>query len=223
MGGRGGAFCSRLRFDTLLAAELVIALLWVVCRCSNLGQIAMGGRYHFVVCAWEPWPVFCAACERRGAARIGATSIIITLGHFLLLLFCLTPGTTKGCFEEEEAARPCSPALFSCCVGSAPRDPALGTAPSLSPRQPLGSPPSAAAPSSPFLPHLSIHVPQASRKGQVCSARAWPLVSVGLPESPSPFCLVPPVSHLVPWFPRWTGSGRGEQTRGGQGQGWDSL
>lgn len=175
-------------------------------RCVRLGALA-----RFLCCLREE-----RSCKNWGNFH----------NHNLrpfFVVFCLTPGTTKGCFEEEEAARPCSPALFSCCVGSTTRDPALGTAPSLSPRQPLGSSPLAAAPSSPFLPHLSIHVPRASRKGQVCSARAWPLVSVGLPESPSPFCLVPPVRHLVPWFPRWTGSGCGEQTRGGQGQGWDSL
>lgn len=42
--GRGGVCRSGLRFDTVLAAELVISLLWVVCRCSNLGQIARGGE-----------------------------------------------------------------------------------------------------------------------------------------------------------------------------------
>lgn len=36
-----------LGFDTVLAAELVMSLLWVVCRCSYLGQIR-GWGYNLV-------------------------------------------------------------------------------------------------------------------------------------------------------------------------------
>lgn len=55
---RGGACSSRLRFDTVLAAELVIGLLWVVCRCSNLGQIAKGGGgVNSAACTRELRPI----------------------------------------------------------------------------------------------------------------------------------------------------------------------
>lgn len=54
--GRGGVCRSGLRFDTVLAAELVISLLWVVCRCSNLGQIARGGGIILLCAPGSPGP-----------------------------------------------------------------------------------------------------------------------------------------------------------------------
>lgn len=59
--GRGGACCSGLRFDTVLAAKLVIGLLWVVFGCSDLGQIARQGGIIFLCVPGSPGPFVCTA------------------------------------------------------------------------------------------------------------------------------------------------------------------